>query len=65
MKKGGVGGHLYLSSMYRVRLTGAQREELKRMAHEPEVKPRTRDRLEMARLSDAGWSIPALLPIWG
>ncbi|MBW3623333.1 MAG: hypothetical protein KY468_07985 [Armatimonadetes bacterium] len=51
--------------MYRVRLTGAQREELKRMAHEPEVKPRTRDRLEMARLSDAGWSIPALLPIWG
>jgi transposase len=46
--------------MYRVRLTDAQREELHRRAHEPGVMPRTRDRLEMVRLSDAGWSIPQI-----
>ena len=46
--------------MYRVRLTDAQREELQRRAHEPGVTPRTRDRLEMVRLSDAGWSVPKI-----
>jgi transposase len=46
--------------MYRVRLTDAQRQELKQRAHAPGVKPRTRDRLEMVRLSDAGWSIPRI-----
>lgn len=46
--------------MYRVRLTDAQREELQRRAHEPGVMPRTRDRLEMVRLSDAGWSVPKI-----
>ncbi len=46
--------------MYRVQLTTAQREELQRRAHDPAVKPRTRDRLEMVRLSHAGWSIPQI-----
>jgi transposase len=46
--------------MYRVCLTDAQRQELKQRAHEPGVKPRTRDRLEMVRLSDADWSIPRI-----
>ena len=46
--------------MYRVHLTEAEREELKRRSHDPEVKPRTRDRLEMVRLADAGWSIPKI-----
>jgi transposase len=46
--------------MYRVRLTDAQREELQCRAHDPGVKPRTRDRLEMVRLSHAGWSIPQI-----
>lgn len=51
--------------MYRVRLTDAQREELRRRTHEPGVMPRTRDRLEMVRLSDAGWSIPRIAPHLG
>ena len=46
--------------MYRVSLTDAQRQELHHRAHAPEVMPRTRDRLEMVRLSDAGWSIPKI-----
>jgi transposase len=46
--------------MYRVKLTAAQREELQRRAHDPTVKPRTRDRLEMVRLSHAGWSVPRI-----
>ena len=46
--------------MYRVRLTDAQRDELHRRARAPEVMPRTRDRLEMVRLSDAGWSVPKI-----
>jgi len=46
--------------MYRVSLTDAQRQELHRRAHEPGVMPRTRDRLEMVRLSDAGFTIPKI-----
>jgi transposase len=46
--------------MYRVALTDAQRDELHRRAHAPDVKPRTRDRLEMVRLSAAGWSPPKI-----
>jgi transposase len=46
--------------MYRVHLTDAQYQELNRRSHEPGVKPRTRDRLEMVRLSAAGWSIPQI-----
>jgi transposase len=46
--------------MYRVHLTDAQRAELQRRAHAPGVMPRTRDRLEMVRLADAGWRIPRI-----
>jgi len=46
--------------MYRVQLTEAQRDELKQRARAATIKPRTRDRLEMVRLADAGWSIPKI-----
>ena len=46
--------------MYRVHLTEAQRDELQRRTRDPQIKPRTRDRLEMVRLSDTGWSIPKI-----
>ncbi len=46
--------------MYRVHLTDAQRDELERRAHDPQTKPRTRDRLEMLRLAAAGWSVPRI-----
>lgn len=46
--------------MYRVHLTEDQRQELQRRTRAAGVKPRTRDRLEMVRLSDAGWSIPQI-----
>jgi len=46
--------------MYHVRLTDAQSQELQRRAHNPRVKPRTRDRLEMVRLAHAGWSVPQI-----
>lgn len=44
--------------MYRVRLTEEQRQELRRRTHAPGVAPRTRDRLEMVRLADQGFTIP-------
>jgi transposase len=43
-----------------VYLSDEQRQELQRRAHEPGVRPRTRDRLEMVRLSDAGLSVPQI-----
>lgn len=46
--------------MYRVILTAEQRAELNRRAHQPNIAPSTRDRLEMVRLSDAGWHIPQI-----
>lgn len=46
--------------MYRIILSEAQREELKRRAHQNDISPSTRDRLEMVRLSDAGWSAPRI-----
>ena len=46
--------------MYRVHLRNEEREELQRRTHAPDVRPRTRDRLEMVRLSDAGWSVPRI-----
>ena len=42
--------------MIRVELTPAQRAELRTRTRGAD--PRTRDRLEMVRLADAGWSIP-------
>jgi transposase len=44
--------------MYRVHLTDAQRDELNRRARDPQTLPRTRDRLEMLRLADAGFGVP-------
>jgi transposase len=44
--------------LYRVHLTEEQRIELHRRTRSPEIKPRTRDRLEMVRLLDAGWRVP-------
>jgi transposase len=46
--------------MYRVQFDEETRQELIRRAHQPNVAPSTRDRLEMLRLSDAGWSIPKI-----
>lgn len=46
--------------MYHVHFDDEARQELNRRAHQPEIAPRTRDRLEMLRLSDAGWSIPKI-----
>lgn len=46
--------------MIKIRLNPIQREELRRRTHEKGMAPQTRDRLEMIRLSDAGWSIPQI-----
>lgn len=46
--------------MYRVQFDDEARQELSRRTHNPKIAPRTRDRLEMLRLSDAGWSIPRI-----
>ena len=45
--------------MYRVHLNEAEREQLQRRTRRP-LTPQTRDRLEMVRLSNAGWSIPKI-----
>ena len=47
-----------LRVMYRVVLTDEQRAELRRHTRQTGITPSTRDRLEMVRLADAGWSIP-------
>lgn len=46
--------------MYRIHLSEEQRLELKRRARSRKTAPRTRDRLEMVRLSDAGFSVPRI-----
>jgi transposase len=46
--------------LYRVHLTEEQRTELQRRTRDPKTRPRTRDRLEMVRLADAGWSVPKI-----
>ncbi len=46
--------------MYRVQFDDQTRQELNRRTHYPGIAPTTRDRLEMLRLSDAGWSIPKI-----
>lgn len=46
--------------MYRVRLTDEQRVDLQRRTRQRGIIPSTRDRLEMIRLSDAGWSVPKI-----
>lgn len=51
-----VEGH----TLYRVHLTEEQRAELQRRTRAAGIKPRTRDRLEMVRLLDAGWRVPQI-----
>ena len=46
--------------MYRITLDEAARQELQQRTRLPNLARRTRDRLEMVRLSDAGWSIPKI-----
>ena len=46
--------------MYRVQLSDRERQELQQRTHAPGVRPRTRDRLEMVRLCDAGWHVPRI-----
>jgi transposase len=49
-----------LHLMYRVVLTKEQRLELQQRTRQQGLAPSTRDRLEMVRLSDAGWSVPSM-----
>ena len=46
--------------MYRLELTPEQREDLRQRTRQAGLAPSTRDRLEMVRLADAGWSVPKL-----
>ncbi len=46
--------------MYRITLTDEQRQELRQRTRQAAIAPSTRDRLEMVRLSDAGWSVPTI-----
>jgi transposase len=46
--------------MYRITLTDEQRRELRARTRQAGLAPSTRDRLEMVRLSDAGWSVPRI-----
>jgi putative transposase len=49
-----------LLTMYRVNLTDEQRVELRQRTRQRGLAPSTRDRLEMVRLTDAGWSAPRI-----
>lgn len=46
--------------MYRVELSEEQQRELQRRTHAAGIRPRTRDRLEMVRLSHSGHSVPQI-----
>lgn len=46
--------------MYKVQFDDGARQELIRRAHQHNIAPNTRDRLEMLRLSGEGWSIPKI-----
>jgi transposase len=46
--------------LYRVELSEEQQRELQRRTREPGIRPRTRDRLEMVRLSHSGRSVPQI-----
>ena len=49
-----------LLSMYHITLTDDQRQDLRLCTRQAGIAPSLRDRLEMVRLSDAGWSGPAI-----
>ena len=46
--------------MYRLQLTAEEHRELRARTRQAGLAPSTRDRLEMVRLSDAGWSVPRI-----
>jgi putative transposase len=46
--------------MLRIQLSPAQRDELRARTRRPGLAARTRDRLEMIRLADAGWRVPQI-----
>ena len=46
--------------MYRITLTAYQRQELQQRTRKAGLPSSTRDRLEMVRLSDSGWSVPRI-----
>jgi transposase len=46
--------------LYRVELSPEQAEELVRRTRAADIKPRTRDRLEMVRLCAAGYRVPVI-----
>jgi transposase len=46
--------------MYRIHLTREQHEELRQRIRQKGGDPHTRERLEMVRLADAGWSCPQI-----
>jgi DNA-binding NarL/FixJ family response regulator len=46
--------------MYRIALSDEQRQEVRERTRQRGIAPSTRDRLEMVRLSDAGWSVPRI-----
>jgi transposase len=46
--------------MIRVELNAAQRDDLRARTRAAGIAPRTRDRLEMLRLADGGWSVPRI-----
>ena len=52
-----------MPKVYRVELTEEERKELRRLKRDPKTKPRTRERLEMIRLSDAGKTLPEIARI--
>jgi transposase len=49
-----------LGYMYRIVLTPEQRQDLHQRTRQAGLAPSTRDRLEMVRLADAGWSVPKI-----
>jgi transposase len=50
----------YSIDMYRITLSDEQRRDLYHRTRAPGLPATTRDRLEMIRLSDAGWSVPKI-----
>ncbi len=51
--------------MDRIALTNEQRHELRQRTRQVGLPPSTRDRLEMVRLADAGWSVPKIARLLG
>jgi putative transposase len=49
-----------LLAMYRIALSDEQHDELRQRTRQRGLAPSTRERLEMVRLSDAGWSGPRI-----